>query len=216
MRALPPDSRPIAWSAARSSPNGYDMLMVMEAIQGLARPADALLEQRRHANGMNLGTAGAFLVLESREHAEARGAHIYARLDAVLGDRGSREGERMNSALPACADETGASDGQPTRWCFAAQAAFPDLSGRERAFLKSRFPSAPVRTVRCIVRPFHRSPFHHRLALACLALDDDAQIKPMAPGAGEDAPARQPNRLIVTTIGHFRGEGIARLSRRQS
>jgi 3-oxoacyl-[acyl-carrier-protein] synthase II len=54
----------------------YDMIMVMEAIQALAkRPAQAILGRERRCHGMNLGSAGAFLVLESRAHAEARGAH---------------------------------------------------------------------------------------------------------------------------------------------
>ena len=44
---------------------------------------------------MIMGTAGAFLVLESREHAEARGAHIYAVLSGVEGDRGRRDDGRF-------------------------------------------------------------------------------------------------------------------------
>jgi hypothetical protein len=71
----------------------------------------------------------------------------------------------MRPALPTAA----------TRWCFPAQAATRISAARERAFLKSRFPPHPSHR-RCIVRSFHRSPFQPAVALASLALDDDAPI----------------------------------------
>ena len=51
--------------------------------------------------GMITGSVGAFLVLESREHAEARGARIYATIDAIGGDRGSRDEDRLEQRLDA-------------------------------------------------------------------------------------------------------------------
>ena len=41
--------------------------------------------------GLVCGSMGAFLVIEAREHAQKRGARIYARLEDVVADRGSRE-----------------------------------------------------------------------------------------------------------------------------
>ena len=41
--------------------------------------------------GATLGSVGAFLVLEAREHAEARGRTPYARLGTVLSGRSRRE-----------------------------------------------------------------------------------------------------------------------------
>jgi 3-oxoacyl-[acyl-carrier-protein] synthase II len=41
----------------------------------------------RDGGGIVTGSGGAFLVLESRKHAEARGARVYGRLDAVAGDQ---------------------------------------------------------------------------------------------------------------------------------
>jgi len=190
-----------------------DMLMVMEAIQGLGKdPNTPFWSADGNANGMNLGTAGAFLVLESLDHAKARGAHIYARLDAVLGDRGSRETDRLEQRLTRLADDTGASGGGEDTVVFSGVSGYPELSARERAFLQSRFPEAPRRTVGALFGHSLEAHFPTAVALACLALDDDAPVSPFAPG--EDAvTSAAANTAIVTSIGHVRGEGIARLTR---
>lgn len=189
-----------------------DLLMIREAIQSLGRePGQPFWKSDGTANGMNLGTCGAFLVLESLEHAQARGAHVYARLDAVLGDRGSREGDRLEQRLARLADDTGASGGEDTL-VFSGATGQPELSARERAFLKERFPATPIRTVSALFGHAIEAQFPTAVALACLALDDDTPVSPFA--AGEDAVAtKAANSAVVTTIGHVRGEGIARLTR---
>jgi 3-oxoacyl-[acyl-carrier-protein] synthase II len=189
-----------------------DLLMIREAAQALGKdPQQPFWTSDGTASGMNLGTASAFLVLESLEHAQARGAHIYARLDAVLGDRGSREGDRMEQRLTRLADDTGASGGTDTV-VFSGASGLPELSARERDFLQARFPATPLRTVGALFGHSVEAHFPMAVALACLALDDDAPISPFA--AGEDAIAStSANSAIVTTIGHVRGEGIARLTR---
>ena len=191
----------------------FDILMVMEAIQSLGKdPKAAFWSTDGTACGMNLGTAGAFLVLESLEHAQARGAHIYARLDAVLADRGPRDADRLEKRLSRLADETGASAGGEDTVVFSGASGFPELSARERAFLQSRFPTSPLRTVGALFGHSLEAQFPTALALACLALDDDTPVSPFAPG--EDAVASTAaNTAIVTTLGHVRGEGIARLTR---
>src|SRR5690606_24874066 len=55
----------------------------------MSAPAETNLWDRPEA-GINFGSAGAFLVLEAREHAEARGVQGLARLSAVLNDRSDR------------------------------------------------------------------------------------------------------------------------------
>src|SRR3981081_1771789 len=46
---------------------------------------------RTENSGFALGSAGAFLVIESRAHAEARGAKPYARLTNVVSDLARRQ-----------------------------------------------------------------------------------------------------------------------------
>src|SRR5262245_18992053 len=50
-----------------------------------------LWSRDKEHDGFALGSAGAFLVLESREHAEARGAKPYARLSKVVSDLARRQ-----------------------------------------------------------------------------------------------------------------------------
>lgn len=190
-----------------------DMMMVMEAIQGLGKtPDQPFWNSDGTANGMNFGTSGAFLVLESLEHATARGARVYARLDAVAADRGPREGDRLEQRLNRLSEDAGASETGADTVVFCGASGFPELSARERAFLRTRFPEAPQRTVGALFGHSLEAQFPTGLALACLALDADAAISPFAPS--EDAAAVDAARsAIVTTIGHVRGEGIARLSR---
>jgi len=190
-----------------------DMMMLLEAVHGLNKdPQAPFWNSDGTANGMNLGTSGTFLVLESLEHAKARGAHIYARLDAVLGDRGSRDNGRMEQRLSRLADDTGASAGGADTVVFSGATGFPDLSAREKAFLQTRFPATPLRTIGALFGHSLEAQFPTGLALACLTLDDDTPISPFA--AGEDTVASTAaNTAIVTSIGHARGEGIARLTR---
>ncbi len=67
-----------------------DILLLVEGIQAHATGEWHPLWSRSNENGggMIMGSVGAFLVLEQREYAEARGAHIYATIDGVEGDRG--------------------------------------------------------------------------------------------------------------------------------
>jgi len=190
----------------------FDMLMVMEAVQGLGKNPDApFWNSDGQANGMNLGTAGAFLVLESLEHAQARSAHIYARLDAVLADRGQRADGGMERRLENLADGTGASATDADTIVFSGASGLPDLSARERAFLETRFPTAPLRTIGALFGHSLEAQFPTAMALACLALDAGTPVTPFA--IGETVAQEAANSAIVTTVGHVRGEGIARLTR---
>lgn len=190
-----------------------DLLMVMDSVHALAKgPLKPFWNEDGEATGMNLGSAGAFMVLESRAHAEARGAHIYARLDGVQGDRGSREEGRLEQRLDRLGAETGASEAGADTLVFCGASGIPELSARELAFFNDHFPEAALRTYGAVVGHGLEAQFLTGLTLACLALDDARPVRPMAPGV--DAETSTPaDSAIVTTIGHIRGEGLARLSR---
>ena len=91
---------------------------------------------------MITGSVGAFLVLESRKRAEARGAKIYARIDAIEGDRGSREGGKLEARLERLL--VPARDASETV-VFSGASGYDGLTGREKDALEKALPNAAIR-----------------------------------------------------------------------
>ncbi|TMK16562.1 MAG: beta-ketoacyl-ACP synthase [Alphaproteobacteria bacterium] len=160
------------------------------------------------AKGMVLGSLGAFLVLEARGHAEARNAKPLARLSGVLSERSDRSAGAIPAALtrmwqrlvpppvPAgIAVISGATGAQPA-------------SGEERAWLKT-LPDVPVRATGSILGHGFEPQFAMNIALAALALGRE-KLFPAVDSSGVEREYEGPlERVAVTAVGHWRGEGIA-------
>lgn len=195
-----------AFSAER-----LDIILLFEAIQGHATGEWHPIWSRRPENGggMILGSVGAFLVLESRGYAEARGARIYATIDAIGGDRGSRADGKLEARLRDLAKPASSLDPQSTV-VFSGTSGFHELVRQEKAFLDREFAGRAVRAYGGLVGHGVEAQFPVGMALAALALGHAAEVPPFDPA---EAPMSAPARAaIVTTIGHARGEGIAVLS----
>ena len=158
--------------------------------------------------GMVIASLGAFLVLEASEHALARGAKPLARLSAVLADRSNRRGEatkatltRMWSALAPqlssghIAVISGASGAEPA-------------TAAERAFLAT-VPDVPVRATGTYVGHAFEPQFPMNIALATLALGHQKLFAPGDSSGVEREMAGSVERIVVTSVGHWRGEGMA-------
>ncbi|MCO6185809.1 beta-ketoacyl-ACP synthase [Rhizobium sp. L1K21] len=155
--------------------------------------------------GMMLGSLGAFLVLESRAHAEARGASIYAVLENVEGDRGTRDDGKMESRLDRMAE------GLETALVFSGATGMHGLTGREKSWIEKRFPNAALRGFGGALGHGMEAQFPAGLALAALALGKGAKVVPL--DADNEAAMNEPvKNAVVTTVGHQRGEGIAYLT----
>ncbi len=155
--------------------------------------------------GMILGTAGAFLVLESRAHAEERGASIYAVLESVEGDRGSRDDGKLESRLDRMVE------GLDVPLVLSGATGMHDLSAREKTWVQKRFPAAALRGFSGALGHAMEAQFTMGLGLAALALGKGALVAPIDPENEKamNAPAKS---AVVTTLGHQRGEGIAHLT----
>jgi 3-oxoacyl-[acyl-carrier-protein] synthase II len=189
-----------------------DILLLVEGIRahqtGPWQPLWA--RDGSEGGGMILGTVGAFLVLESREHAEARGAHIYAVLDAVEGDRGNRDDGKLETRLNRITPEASTLSADDTI-LFSGASGLADLTQREKATLAERFPGMPVRGFAGSIGHSLEAQFPAGLALAALAIDSGA-IVPAFDAAHETAQGSAARHAIVTTVGYVRGEGLAVLS----
>ncbi|PYE27050.1 3-oxoacyl-[acyl-carrier-protein] synthase II [Rhizobium sp. PP-CC-3A-592] len=185
-----------------------DIILLVEALQAHATGPWLPLWSRAdgEGGGIILGSVGAFLVLESREHAESRGARIYATIDAVGGDRGRRDGGGLERRLDQLSE---AAPGEDTI-VFSGASGLAVLAAQELTWLTKRFPNAPVRGYSGAVGHGIEAQFPLGLALAALALDAGAVVPPFDPS--EPSMTRAPKHAIVTTLGHGRGEGIAVLT----
>jgi 3-oxoacyl-[acyl-carrier-protein] synthase II len=157
--------------------------------------------------GFALGSAGAFLVIESRAHAEARGAKPYARLTNVVSDlaRRKRPGEitatleTLWSKLGKLEDNgaiiTGATGAEP-------------VTSEERAFL-GEHPDFAVRATGTMFGHTMETQFPLGLALAALSISRGALFPPSDPTGLEVEMSKPPTQIVVIGAGHWRGEGMA-------
>ena len=77
----------------------WDVLLAFELGGVVFSKKFAPVWDRGPAGGIAFGTMGAFLVLESREHALARGAKPRARISEVFSDRNARKGNEAETSL---------------------------------------------------------------------------------------------------------------------
>ncbi|MCX7685415.1 MAG: beta-ketoacyl-ACP synthase [Acetobacteraceae bacterium] len=183
----------------------WDMLLLYGAGGGLLRGPFAPVSAR---TGMVLGCVNAFLVIEAAEHARARGAAPLARIAAVATDasrraapgaiRASLEGlwQGMAAAAPA----------GPLAVISGASGAVP-ATAEERGFLSALAPAA-LRTPASLWGHGMEAAFPANIALGALALSKRALFAPCDPAdSGSGAPAA----VLVTGVGHWRGEALALL-----
>jgi 3-oxoacyl-[acyl-carrier-protein] synthase II len=187
-----------------------DILLLVEGIRAHATGEWVPLWSRSPDNGggMMMGSVGAFLVLESRVHATARGAHIYAVIDAIEGDRGNRDEGKLEKRLSRMAGLAGSADDTVV---FSGASGVVELSAREKAVLDEALPGAAIRGYAGVTGHGMEAQFPLGLALAALALDGTASV-PAFDTENEQPMAGPAKRAVVTTVGYTRGEGLAALS----
>jgi 3-oxoacyl-[acyl-carrier-protein] synthase II len=158
--------------------------------------------------GFALASLGAFLVIESRAHADARGAKRIARLSAVLSDRGGRKPGDVTAGLKRLWDRISGrlKPGQAAVISGASGAA--PATAEERAFFAGHQDIA-VRAPGTYVGHALEPQFAMNVALAALVVSRGS-LYPPAGGSGVERPmAGAPTQAVVTAVGHWRGEGLA-------
>ena len=165
-------------------------------------------ERAAQGGGMELGSIGAFLVLEERKHAQARGARPLARLTAVASDHVKRTAgavgaalERLWAGIAPRLEPEGAA-------VISGATGLEPATAEERAFL-ARHPGLAVRATGTHLGHGLEPQFPMNIALAAIALDHGALFPPCDAAGVEkamDAPLAQ---VVVSSIGHWRGEGLA-------
>jgi 3-oxoacyl-[acyl-carrier-protein] synthase II len=162
---------------------------------------------RAQHSGFALGSGGAFLVIESRAHAEARGAKPYARLTNVVADQTRRKhpGE-ITATLEKLWSKIGKL-GNDAAIITGATGAEPATS-EERAFLGAH-PDFAVRASGTVFGHTMETQFPLGLALAALSIARGALFPPNDPTGLEVEMSNSPTQIVVIGTGHWRGEGMA-------
>ncbi len=190
-----------------------DMHLVFEGVQALAQGQWQPLWSREEPGGIITGSASAFLVLEARSAAQARGAPIYATIRAVEGDRGAREEGKLERRLDALSERVGADDNSDLL-ILSGSSGMLDITRREKAYIQGKWPAATLRGYSGLTGHTMETQFPLGIALAALALDSGAAIARFdaANEAEMTAPAA---RALVTALGFVYAEGLAVLERGQ-
>ncbi|MEJ2123669.1 MAG: beta-ketoacyl-ACP synthase II, partial [Alphaproteobacteria bacterium] len=190
-----------------------DQLLIFELGKQLWQGAHKPVWARHGAGGgMVLGSLGAFLVIEAREHAEARGARGYARISGAVSGRSGREIGSEAASLRALFNAmdvklplselpvmSGASGVEPT---LAAELAF--LRGLHN---DGYYPL--IRGYGSVLGHGVEAHFPMGVALAALAVARGEFYPPFDTTREEDVALKRIARVLVTGVGHWRGEGLA-------
>ena len=165
-------------------------------------------ERAGRGGGLALGSLGAFLVLEAREHAEARNARPIARLTAVRSDRSRRSTGATTASLSRMWQRL-ASRLTPGRAAVISGASGAEpVTGEERAFLQTH-PDVAVRATGTYIGHGFEPQFAMNIALATLALEHEKMFPPADSSGLERSMTGPLSQVVVTGVGHWRGEGMA-------
>ncbi len=185
-----------------------DMLLLMDAGGFLLRGGHAPVWQRAaKGGGMALGSLGAFLVVESKDHAQKRGATPLARLTAVLSDRSRRPAGAISASLARMWQRIAPNLRPGSHAVISGTTGAEPAIAEERAFLESV--GVPVRATGTHIGHGFEPQFVMNIALATLALKHQMLFPPADTSGIEQPMQGTPAQVIVTSVGHWRGEGIA-------
>jgi 3-oxoacyl-[acyl-carrier-protein] synthase II len=185
----------------------HDLLVLYEFGDFNLKDKFTSVWQRDKQSGFALGSAGAFLVIESKAHALARGAKPFARLTSVVGDLSRRKhpGD-VTATLQALWSKLGKLESGGAIITGATGAA--PVTAEERAFLAGHKDFA-VRSTGTRFGHTMETQFPLGLGLAALSISRGALFPPGDSSGMEIEMSKAPAQIVVVGAGHWRGEGMA-------
>ncbi|MBI5128362.1 MAG: beta-ketoacyl-ACP synthase [Rhodopseudomonas palustris] len=197
----------IALIGAAQNGERKDLLMLYEFGDFNLKDNYAPVFSRGPKGGFALGSGGAFLVIESKAHAQARGAKPFARLTNVVADMSRR---RAPGDITASIDKLWAQLGpvhDKAAIITGATGAEPATS-EEAAFLRAHA-DHPARATGTAFGHIMEAQFPLGIALAALSLSRGALFPANDTSGLEIETANAPDQIVVIGAGHWRGEGMA-------
>ena len=189
-----------------------DLIMLYEFAGMMLKDKFAPVWERGPNGGFALGSIGAFLVIESRAHAQARGAKPLARISGVVSDRSKRQTDGVQKSLEALWDRLKDKIAPQQAAAISGATGAEPATAEERAFLAAHSDMA-VRATGSYLGHGLEPTFPMNIALATLSLRHGALFAP-CDGSGFEKPMQGPlKQVLVTGVGHWRGEGLALVER---
>jgi 3-oxoacyl-[acyl-carrier-protein] synthase II len=188
----------------------WDHLLDFELSGAPLRDKFAPVWDRGAEGGVAYATLGAFLVLESPEHAQARGARPRARLSAPASDRNRRAEGDIEATLRRQWQTVATRVDRAHAAVISGAAGLQPATAAERRAL-GEF-GLPVRNTGTYIGHGIEAQFPANLGIGCTVLEHGELFPPAGSGdMGESPPGL--SQLIVTGVGSWRGEGLALLER---
>jgi 3-oxoacyl-[acyl-carrier-protein] synthase II len=188
----------------------WDHLLDFELGGALLKEKFAPVWDREPDGGIAYGSLGAFLVLESADHARARGARPRARLNAIASDRNKRQEGDIEATLERQWQTIAAQVENGRAAVISGTTGLAPATAAERHALKNF--GLPVRASGTYIGHGIEAQFPANLAIATMVLEHGKLFAPMGSGDGGNSPEPL-DQIVVTGVGAWRGEGLALVER---
>jgi 3-oxoacyl-[acyl-carrier-protein] synthase II len=188
----------------------WDSLINIELSGILLKPPFAPIWDRGPKGGVTLATMGAFLVLESPEHAQARGVRPRARIGPVFSEGRARQPGEIESTLRRLWKELSPGIDLKQAAIISGASGSEPATSAELSVLSEI--GLPVRNPGTYVGHGLDAHFVVCLAIACAAIEHGKLFARAGSGDRGDSPATL-RQAAVTSVGTWRGEGMTLLER---
>ncbi len=188
----------------------WDVLLTFEFGRVALKDKFAAVWDRGPHGGIAFSTMGAFLVLESKDHALARGAKPRARISEVYSDRNARKEGDAEASLRRQWQKLSPQVDKARAAVLSGASGLEPATAAELHVLKEI--GLPVRNTGTYIGHGVDAQFTANLAIGCAVLDHGKLFAPTGTG---DMGASPPglSQVVVTGVGNWRGEGLALLDR---
>ena len=190
-----------------------DLLLFCEA-GGLALKGEfaPVFQRQTRGGGIALGSFGAFLVIESKAHALARGGRCFARLAAVVTNQSNRENGGLTRSLHELWTLLASHASSGSLAVFSGASGAEPATSEERAFLAT-LGGTPTRAIGTHIGYGFEAQFCMNVAVAALAASKGSVFPATDDFEGTHAGVGSIDKVLAIGAGHCRGEGLALLER---